>query len=498
MPRFGNIIRSVGRASGRHSERGQDGKFVKKVLSGEKTGAQHDAERGSTRLEEIFLDQRVGLVTGFEPTPPATYATYRKCAQYPTCQLAINKLVNVMIGSPWVWKLKSESMPKRWLDASKDVFDPMREETVRNAMFAMTYGLQFGEQVYKGWNVEEIKPLEIESTNYLTDDDGKIVGIQNRDCNGTPTDLPMAKAFVFVSDSEGGDPLGHPRTENIREPWHQCRQILAKSAIYNYRASDTIPICHYPEGTSKDASGADRENSLLARQLVARVLDGLPAVVPNKFAAMIGEAGDSTAASAMFEKALKCAGLSDWILSFTEPKGPDRNPGFIERLQLGDQYIIRGWGLPDKVVLPSNRGMRQTKEMDDNSADLASQLKYGEFCRQFRKQVIDPWAVLNFGEGARGAIIVDAPPLSLENNSTLEKIVLALLANPATAVKTAKILNLPEVCHDLHVKTVAALEPTWEDDDWAELGQKNGDMAGAMTGRLSKTTAAAKNGNGKH
>ena len=490
-------MKAVGRAFGRHGDRGTDGKFIKKVLSGEKTGEQHDPNRGGLTflIEQMLLDAEQGVVTGFKVCPPPSYATYRLFSKYPTCQLVLNKLIDIMVASPWVGKLKSDSMPKAWLQKANDVFNPMREDAVRNSMSGVIYGVAYGEQVYKGWNVDGIKPLEVESTEYLADDDGKIVGIRNYDFHGRPTDLPMAKAFVFVSDSEGGNPLGHPRCENVREVVHQSRQIMAKSAIYNYRASDTIPICHYPEGTSNDASGAPRENSLIARYLVQRVLDGLPAVFPNKFATMIGEADDSIAASAMFEKALKCAGLSDWILSFTEPKGPDRNAGFIEALQIRDQQIVRGWGLPDKVVLPANRGMRQTKEMDDNSADLASQLKYGEWCGQFCRQVVDPWAVLNFGEGARGAIIYESPPLSLENNSTLEKIVLALLANPATAVKTAKILNLPEVCHDLHVKTVEVLEPTWEDDDWAVTGQQTGDMAGAMNGRLKQVAGKSSNGN---
>lgn len=488
-------MRSVGRAFGRHGDRGNDGKFVKKVLSGEKTGAQHVGDRQLSRYEQMMVARSQVLVRGFQPVPPDNYETFRKCLYYPTCQLAFNKLVNIMIGSPWVWKLRDKSSPQRWVDELQDIFDPMREEIVRNSMFALAYGLSHNETVYKGWYVDEIKPLEIEHTEYLMDDDGNIVGLRNYDCNGKPVDLPLQKCFTFVSDSEGGDPLGHSRCSNVKDPWWQSWQILHKSSIYNYRASDTVPICHYPEGTSNDPSGAARENSLIARQLVQDVLDGLPAVFPNKFASMIGEAGDSTAASAMFEKALKCAGLSDWILSFTEPKGPDRNPGFIEALQVRDQYIVRGWGLPDKVVLPANRGMRQTKEMDDNSADLASQLKYGEFCRQFRKQVIDEQAVLLFGEQARGAVMVESPPLSLENNSTLEKIVLALLADPMTAVKTAKIIDLPATCHDLHIKTVEKLEPTWEKDDWALQGQKSGDMAGAMTGRLKEV---AGNGNGKH
>lgn len=448
-------------------------------------------------------DRGMKTITGFDAAPPGTYETYRKIAHYPTVYTTLVKRYSPILSNGWGWRLRNKETGKqKWIDEAKAQFDPIRIPLLKQTLYGVDYGWQPQETVFKAngkrWNVDDIKPLLVDNTSYLADDAGRIVGIRNLGQVGDPVDLPLSQCFIYVNDPEARDPFGSPLMENDRIIWSEADQVRQKMARWFGKVAGVIPILHYPIGTSLNRSGAYWPNEWIARDIAHDAQDGRPILIPNAFAAMIGKAANLPAASEMFKTALQCAGLSDWVLSFAQPDGPDRARGFIEAMVNYDALLVRGCGMPERSVLPAQRSSRQDAQTHDESADVVSELTYADLCMQFCQQVVNPWALLNFGPDAVDQIVCEAPPISKQNSRTLEKIVIALLSQKSTAVRAAKIIGLPDALEDLHVPVIEALADTWENDPWDTDTESlpPASVAGnKMLDRL-KNSVAKKNGDG--
>ena len=206
-----------------------------------------------------------------------------------------------------------------------------------------------------------------------------------------------------------------------------------------------IAQLHYPEGTSRDAAGAERSNDWIAQQILEAVSMGRSVRFPNLFASIEDPA---TAAD--------LAGKSQWVLGQFDLGGTDYSPGLLNSLAYYDKLLFRGWLRPERVGLDTQHGSRADATQHSESSIVDSELIDQDFAAAFNSGVIDEVLALNFGVKAKGAVWVDPSPISDAHTDTVKAVLTALLANSQTAGNVAGQIDVSAVLEDLNVPQRAA------------------------------------------
>ena len=166
------------------------------------------------------------------------------------------------------------------------------------------------------------------------------------------------KYFLYSYDGEAANPYGRSRHENIRQAWSESEQIRQRLAQYMKKVSGIVVQLHYPEGTSRDAAGAERPNQWLGQQVLDAVSAGRSVMFPNGFAS-----------SSDLRMAYELAGKSPWQLSTLEAQGADHAPGMKLVLEYYDALIFRGWLRPERTGLESRHGSKADAETHTDTGD---------------------------------------------------------------------------------------------------------------------------------
>ena len=421
---------------------------------GETTGNQIPQSGGSNALTGFGVGNGV---KGFDPPPDGTFDVYRKIASHPTVAVALAKIASPIFATPPTWMPKGGAKPgqkqvkDKYCDFCSSVFDHQFSHFVRDGLRAVAFGFAPFEKVWGERDgkliVEKLKPLRVDNTTFLYDKSGQIVALRNKNGGGTD-DLAPNKYFSWKLGSEDGDPYGRSRLENIRAVWSDAAQVLERFAKYLAKVAAIIGQIHYPDGTSKNASGADYPNFWLAQQLAADAQAGKFLLMPNKFMSFLST-GDVS--PAVLEKALQCAGKSDWVLSFVDPGGTDFAPGFIAALEYWDKLLVRGLYQPERSILEGKHGTKADAGQHNEASVDDSQHLYNDMLAAFNRDVVDEMLVLNFGESKRGAAYAEAPPLNDDSQDARKDVLKAGLANPVAGPIIAGKIDWDSVADDLDV-----------------------------------------------
>jgi hypothetical protein len=340
-------------------------------------------------------------LAGFFPSESGTYQTYRKISAHPTNALARGIVAAPILANSWRWKKRHEDAPDEWLHFAEQTLSPLRQSLVRDCLRALEFGWIGFEKIWEIHNgrrvLSRLKPLLWDCTEILIDQHGNPAGLLNRPPHAKPVALVGPKYFLYSYDGEAGNPYGRSRHENIRNAWSECEQIRHRLAQYMRKVSGIIVQLHYPEGTCKDDAGADRPNQWLARQVLDSVAAGQSIMFPNGFAAASEE-----------DVAYKLAGKSPWQLSTLETHGADHAPGMKLVLEYYDALIFRGWLRPERTGLESRFGSRADAETHTDTGTLDCELVDRDIADAVTRDIVDELLVVNFGKGARGAVVVEA------------------------------------------------------------------------------------------
>lgn len=468
---------------------------------GERTGTQ-----ATDRQRNDPFGAGVGLPTqvkGFAPPPAGTFDTYRKIGDYPTVALAMDKAVGPILDALVSWMPKDEDVPTEWVDAVEAALGPLMSDILENGMLAPRYGFSPFEIVWTekdGLLVPEyLKPLLVDITEFVYDEKGRIVGLRNKQQGGKPVDLDWSHAFAWTHKGEGGNPYGRSRFEVIRKRWSEVEQIIERFAKYLAKVAAVIGQIHYPDGTSKNAVGADWPNAWLAAEIAKDASQGRWLLIPNKFAAFLS--GDNGNVSpAVLEKALAAAGKSDWVVSFLDPGGTDFAPGFTAALEYYDKLLVRGLLMPERSILEGKHGTKAEAGQHDEMTAMDATALFRSFLRAFNRGVVDQVLVYNFGEKARGAVYAEAPPLADDSGESQDKVLAALLAspNPVVSGTAARVIDVVALCEDRDIPVVEQEAETTIadaiDEDAAKQEQLQKQQAEAAQQQAAAATAAAQGG----
>jgi hypothetical protein len=346
-------------------------------------------------------------LAGFFAAAPGTYQTYLQISAHPT-----NALVRGMVGSPivantWHWKKCRGDVPDEWVELVQQVLSPLRQGIIRDCLKALEYGWAGFEKVWRIQNgrrvLARLKPLLWDCTDILVDEHGNVAGLVNRPEGEEPVLLTAGKYFLYSYDGEAGNPYGRSRRENIREAWSESEQIRQRLAQYMRKVAGIVVQLHYPEGTSRDAAGADRPNQWLGQQVLDAVSAGRSVMFPNGFAS----ASDP-------RMAYELAGKSPWQLSTLQAGGTDHAPGMKLVLEYYDALIFRGWLRPERSGLESRYGSKADAQTQTNSATLDSELVDCDIADAVTRGIVDELLVLNFGRKAQGAVAIEPAPIETD------------------------------------------------------------------------------------
>jgi len=392
-------------------------------------------------------------VPGFAPPDAGTFATYRRISAHPTIALVMKMVTAPVVANTWGWSKKPDA-PQAWLDFVRNMLEPLRAKALTDGLRALSMGFAAFEKVWvlvEGRMVlDKLKPLLPEITQILVDRRGNFRGFRNQSPNGDPHDVLGNKAFLYTYDGECGNYYGRSRHENVRVAWSHAMQTAERMAQYQKKIAGVIAQLHYPEGTSRDAAGAERSNDWIAQQILEAVSMGRSVRFPNLFASIEDPA---TAAD--------LAGKSQWVLSQFDLGGTDYSPGLLNSLAYYDKLLFRGWLRPERVGLDTQHGSRADAQQHSESSIVDSELLDQDFAAAFNAGVIDDVLTLNFGPIAKGAVWVEPAPISDTHLNTVQAVLAAMLHNAQTAPGVAGQIDVPAVLDDLNVP-VRATGPTLE------------------------------------
>ncbi len=289
----------------------------------------------------------------------------------------------------------------------------------------------------------KLKPLLPEATTVLVDRRER-----ERAGGAEPAGGPSAaggpargrRRSCYTYDGAFGDPYGRSRHENVRVAWSQAVQTAERLAQYQKKVAGVIAQLHYPEGTSRDASGVERGNDVVAQQILEAVSMGRSVRFPNLFASV-----DDPAAAA------DLAGKSQWVLSQFDTNGTDHSGGLLAALGYYDKLLFRGWLRPERAGLEAEHGSRADAQSHGETGVRDAELVDADVAAAFNAGVVDDLLVANFGPAAKGAVRVDPSPIAADKTDTAKAVLTALLGNAQTAAATAQAIDVRAVLADLDV-----------------------------------------------
>jgi hypothetical protein len=362
-----------------------------------------------------------GGLPGFFAAAPGTYQTYRQISAHPTNALVRGIVWAPIVANSWRWKKCRPNVPDEWVNFAQQVLGPLRQSLVRDALRALEFGWVGFEKIWQIQNgrrvLTRLKPLLWDCTEILVDDHGNPAGLLNRPAGTPPVVLGTGKYFLYSYDGEAANPYGRSRHENIRQAWSESEQIRQRLAQYMKKVSGIVVQLHYPEGTSRDAAGAERPNQWLGQQVLDAVSAGRSVMFPNGFAS-----------SSDLRMAYELAGKSPWQLSTLEAQGADHAPGMKLVLEYYDALIFRGWLRPERTGLESRHGSKADAETHTDTATLDSELIDRDIADAVTRGVLDELLIFNFGQRARGAVAIEPAPIETDGLGVLRGVLTSLLA----------------------------------------------------------------------
>ena len=397
----------------------------------------NSAQAGETTLAQTtggLPGSSMGGLAGFFAAAAVTYQTYRQISAHPTSALVRGIVAAPIVGNTWRWKKCRQDVPDEWVNFAQQVLGPLRQSLVRDVLRALEFGWAGFEKIWQVKNgrrvLTRLKPLLWDCTKILVDEHGNPGGLLNRPPGMQPVILGEGKYFLYSYDGEAANPYGRSRHENIRQAWSESEQIRLRLAQYMKKISGIIVQLHYPEGTSRDSSGAERPNQWLGQQVLDAVSAGRSVMFPNGFAS-----------TSDLRMAFELAGKSPWQLSTLEANGADHAPGMKLVLEYYDALIFRGWLRPERSGLEARHGSRADAETHTDTATLDCEMIDRDIADAVTRDVVDELLVLNFGRKASGAVAIEPAPIEADGLGVLRGVLTTLLAKGDTSAALAIDLN---------------------------------------------------------
>lgn len=394
----------------------------------------------------------------FPAPPPGDYDTYRAMRTNPTIALARAAATAPIKGASWSWKADDDAPPDA-VQLLQDSVDPLWTSIVRTCLFALDYGWQSAELVWKehagAWVLGKFKPLLPELTTIVVTQTGEFNGLRQ----GSVT-LERSRCFLMSNDVEGDDWYGRARSENVRCAWNEYVTTAKRNAQYFQKAAGVIPMVTHPGGVSPTQSG-DRPNHLIAAEVLKNLSSGAGITMPRVLAPW---------AEAAVARGVDPSQLMAWTISFLETKS-GHGAEFLEAMRYLDSLMMRGWLVPERVALEGQHGTLAEAGAHADIAIAAAQETLDEIIRAINSQIVEPTMAFNYGPQYAKKVRAEAAPIVDADRQFLRNLISQVLTQPGNldlmlstldldaALDQAGVPKLTETVNQEALKTTPTANP---------------------------------------
>jgi hypothetical protein len=403
-----------------------------------------------------------GLIPGFGPPWPGTYATYRVMMAHPTLVLAMAAVVAPVVAGEWaVEETAKGKAPAKAKEYVETVLLPQRHRVVAEMLKALAFGCRGFERV-KAWKtvgnrrqfvLDRLKPLLPELTEVRVDAHGEFAGLRN-----VGVDLGPDKAVLYTYDRDGDNHYGRPRMENCRRAWSNWLCVDDNLYRLGTKAASIIPYVGYPEGEGQDADGKTRSNYEIATSMAQGMAAGRGVVFPNWAGLAAGDL------EGLLRNLPEIAKASLWHHGTIDMgnSGPAQE-AMLKHLQYYDMLLVRGWMQPERSLLEATKsGSRADSEEHGDQSTQDCDLVHVDVTDCVNEQVLDREIADNFGPEAVGTVRLKAVPLVDEKKLVDGKLYDAICKNPSTLVELIDRLDMDAWLDRSGLPRDATISGPWE------------------------------------
>lgn len=347
---------------------------------------------------------RVGLTSPL----PKTYKTYRELRKDPTIALARAVSVAPIMASSW--DLEGEDEER--VEFIRKQLLPQRDLIVEPALYGgIDFGWQGFELVYGDeggrTTLRKVKPLLHDITEVMVHGEtGAFAGYRQGS-----VDVPVEACLHVAFRVEGTQWYGQSLLENARAACEQWREANAGAARFDKKIAGAHWVVGFPQGQSK-VNGVMKPNDQIAQE-VLRALESSGCVAVPRAVAKFVEQLDKEEMG--------------WKIELLTAPGTG---SFTDRLRYLDVLKVRSILVPERMALEAEFGTKADAGVHSNLAVTMRELEHQHLTRLVCWHVVDRLLALNWGEEARGSVVLKATPLTDDALAFLRSLYTALMANP--------------------------------------------------------------------
>lgn len=381
-----------------------------------------------------------------------SYSTYRIMRGHPTLALARAITFAPIIASQWTAEKTRDDVPDAHVNLILDTFKSKRRRIFAEALRGVDFGNYKFENVWEYkrgfWLIDYLKPLAVDRNAILVDKkSGKFAGV--RPYGARPTgedDLGPLKSWVYAHDGEAGDLSGRSRFENVRETaWADWLDTAFRLGKLRNKLAGVIPIIYHPPGSFEEP---ENSGNYITYQQAART--AAEALMRGDYVTV--ERLGFNAQDLKNNPDLLKTGLV--LIDFYE--GGDYAPaqdGMIKNLEYDDRQLMRGYLKPERVALEARGGTRADAETHSDTGVLIDELLADDIDGQLNAGPVDDVLAVNFGEDARGGVILKTSPLVNRKAIVNERIIQSLI-KAGLGEDFARTLDIDEMLETMDVPTL--------------------------------------------
>lgn len=386
---------------------------------------------------------------------PKTHKTYRDMRYDATLGMARTLSGSPIIAGKWGVERFDPATDDMLSFVQANVLslrDPLMEAAVYGQI---DFGWQGFEKVFEIVDglisVKKLKPLLQDITKILVKPTGAFGGFRQVVESGN-LDLPLENSLLITTRVEGTRWYGESLMEHARIPYQQWIDTNTVANRYDKKVAGANFVVYYPDSTSEDSEGTERDNVELAKEIITALEGSGSVVVPTVLVDYIGD---------LNKQAKDRLGWSIELLSDGSPK----QYAFVPRLQYLDVLKVRALNLPQRSILEGQFGTKAEAGVHTNLALTYMNLIHGSITRLVNQHLVDQLLELNWGPQFRGSVKLIASPLADEALGFLRKIYEAVISNPAGFQAEYQSLDTDAMKETLGLPSLADAEVGNDDDD---------------------------------
>jgi len=340
------------------------------------------------------------LVMGVLPvSPPASYSTYRRIRKHPTIALARKLSMAPILRAKW--GIEGPDARDEVVEMAGEVIGRLRSPFLRHILPNLyDYGFSGMEQYQTEGNVPQLKGLLSEGIQVLVDSSGNFLGLRVSNLSSAlPTDLGVRESVFLGMDAEAGSFYGTGYLEIARSSHSAWEDVAGVASRYDLKVAGSHLVLYYPPGKSIDGMGVEKENSILAGELLGVLESSGSAAIQDE--------------SPQYLESLNKTLPPRWHVEYISDPSP-RQTSFIERMRYLDVLLVRSFGLPERAVLEGEFGTKAEAVAHQNLAMQVMESLHDLLTEEFDRQVLSPHLALMFGREPASRVWISAGPISNE------------------------------------------------------------------------------------